>query len=496
MSAPVTIDPTPRFRLSPYLYMQFAEPLGNADSSIDAAWDYLRQRWQPKTVEILRKLAPPMIRWGGCFASYYHWREAVGPRSQRTPVLNLCWDGLFSNQVGTCELAELARLLPTELLLTVNFASEGCDQWARPAPGIDRAGTPEEAAAWIRYCNDPDDPLRRSHGYDAPFRIRYWQIGNETGYKPTPLLTGGFTAAQNAARAREFIAAMKAADPTVQLIVWGDGPNQEWEARYRGGQTSDWLEAVCDAVGDTAQMAAFHNHFGVGPKYAPLAAHLYQQDPDRTWDLLQQGVDDFEARIDYMRRSLKPFPQKLAMTEGHFVPPGREDGKLLSSWAAGVAYARCANILERNGDIIEIATLADFMGNRWQSNAVILPASNWLDTARPYLMPVGTVMALFHAHQGDTALAASAPADVDLAASRRGDTLCLHLVNLDPHHAKPLELPLPEGATADLWEIAADPTDEVSSLRPDLFEPRHRRLDAPNYTLPAAGVAALELPLA
>ena len=107
MSKKITVDNAVKHPISRYLYMQFAEPLSNADSSIDAAWDYLRNRWQPKTVDILKELAPPMIRGGGCFASHYHWYEAVGPREKRVPVHNLCWDGLFSNQVGTCELVDL-----------------------------------------------------------------------------------------------------------------------------------------------------------------------------------------------------------------------------------------------------------------------------------------------------------------------------------------------------------------------------------------------------
>src|SRR5262249_50815328 len=36
----VVIDPTPLFDISPHLYMQFMEPLGATDSSVEAAWDY------------------------------------------------------------------------------------------------------------------------------------------------------------------------------------------------------------------------------------------------------------------------------------------------------------------------------------------------------------------------------------------------------------------------------------------------------------------------
>jgi len=40
------IDPAPRFELSPYLYMQFMEPLGTTDGSVAAAWDFGRDRWR------------------------------------------------------------------------------------------------------------------------------------------------------------------------------------------------------------------------------------------------------------------------------------------------------------------------------------------------------------------------------------------------------------------------------------------------------------------
>ena len=178
----IQIIPRPLYPLSPYLYMQFAEPLGNADSSVDAAWDFIGSRWQPPAVEILKTLAPPMIRWGGCFASYYHWREGVGPRSRRKPMLNLCWDGIYSNQVGTAEFMDLCRMLGAEPLICVNMESDGRRTWAEPFPGAKRCGSAREAAEWVAYCNEPGHKLRVLHGAPDPYNVRYWQIGNETSY--------------------------------------------------------------------------------------------------------------------------------------------------------------------------------------------------------------------------------------------------------------------------------------------------------------------------
>jgi len=99
----IEIDPKPRFALSPYLYMQFMEPLGTTDGSVAAAWDTARDRWREDVIEVTKSLSPSLIRWGGCFCSYYRWKEGVGPRDERRPMLNLCWGGVETNQVGTAE---------------------------------------------------------------------------------------------------------------------------------------------------------------------------------------------------------------------------------------------------------------------------------------------------------------------------------------------------------------------------------------------------------
>ena len=51
----IQINPKPLYRLSPYLFMQFAEPLGTTDTSIDAAWDFMAGRWQPRAVNVVLK---------------------------------------------------------------------------------------------------------------------------------------------------------------------------------------------------------------------------------------------------------------------------------------------------------------------------------------------------------------------------------------------------------------------------------------------------------
>src|SRR6478672_984071 len=88
------VDPKPTFELSPYLYMQFMEPLGSTDGSVEAAWDHLRDQWRDDVVQVTKELAPTMMRWGGIFSDFYRWREGVGPRDARPALINLLWGGI------------------------------------------------------------------------------------------------------------------------------------------------------------------------------------------------------------------------------------------------------------------------------------------------------------------------------------------------------------------------------------------------------------------
>src|SRR3954462_11811438 len=84
----IVVDPKPLFEISPHLYMQFMEPLGVTDSSVEAAWDYARDDWRKDFVETTADLAPGMMRLGALLSRYYKWREGIGPASQRSLYRN------------------------------------------------------------------------------------------------------------------------------------------------------------------------------------------------------------------------------------------------------------------------------------------------------------------------------------------------------------------------------------------------------------------------
>src|SRR5687768_17149630 len=77
--AAIVVDPLPLFEISPYMYMQFMEPLGATDNSMEAAWNYDADGWRRDFVDVTKDLAPDVIRFGGLLSRYYKWREGVGP---------------------------------------------------------------------------------------------------------------------------------------------------------------------------------------------------------------------------------------------------------------------------------------------------------------------------------------------------------------------------------------------------------------------------------
>jgi alpha-L-arabinofuranosidase len=121
-------------------------------------------------VAALKNLRIPVLRWpGGCFADEYHWKDGIGPREKRPSMYNSHWGGVVeNNHFGTHEFLDLVEQLGCEAFVSVNVGS----------------GTVQETQEWIEYMtSDAQSPmanLRRAHGREAPWRVKYVGVGNET----------------------------------------------------------------------------------------------------------------------------------------------------------------------------------------------------------------------------------------------------------------------------------------------------------------------------
>ena len=120
-------------------------------------------------VEALKKIDCPNIRWpGGCFADLYHWRDGIGPRSDRPVRENLVWEVLESNEFGTHEFMDLCEQVGCEPVIVGNMGS----------------GTVQEMHEWADYLTGDKKTaitdLRRKNGRDKPWNVKYFGVGNES----------------------------------------------------------------------------------------------------------------------------------------------------------------------------------------------------------------------------------------------------------------------------------------------------------------------------
>jgi alpha-L-arabinofuranosidase len=378
---------------------------------------------------------------------------------------NWVWGGKETNRVGTHEFADFCRRVGAEPFYCVNFLSDGEKRYG------DRTGDAREAADWVSYTNDPDHRERRANGAAAPLNLKLWQIGNETSY-------GNATFARDEAIAQtiEFARAMKQRDPSIALIGWGD----------RGRDGDYWAPEMQKRAGEYLSYLAIHM-MGQSPKRPDtvLRGLRYEKEPQRAWEELLELADAVERRVREIEQACAG---PIAITEGHLSLRPPNANPILSEWLTAAYHARSMNIYQRHGERVKIATAADFQGNRWTNTAVMLPTPR-----AAYLMPVGSIARLFKRYNGTHGVAVrQAPPGLDIAASRTGSRLYLHVANLE--YARAVEATFPGAKGGRVVEIAPeDLRSAVDQDQPDVFRPRETVLETMAWRFPAGSVSAVEL---
>jgi len=205
------------------------------------------------------------------------------------------------------------------------------------------------------------------------------------------------------------------------------------------------------------------------------------------------GYKPHEEQIKNIREEVKGTGMPLALTECHYALPGRNRCEVLSSWAAGVSYARLMNLHERTGDLLKIATLADFCGTRWQVNAIMIPVPG----GKSFMMPVAKIMSLYRHHTGTDYLdAENVPDDLDMTASRTGNTIFLHVVNTSRYRTIKTSIDIlnMQITSGKAFELKTDPEFEILRAENDPLLPKERNLNIEELVeFPPASVTAVEL---
>lgn len=325
--------------ISPLIYGQFIEHLGRAiDGGIYEENSPLSDErgFRKDVMEKIKRLNTPLLRYpGGTFTKIYHWEDGIGPKSKRPSKKNLIWGGIEDNHFGTAEFIKYCREINAEPFLVVNIAT----------------GTPEEAANWVEYCNGTDDTyyanLRRSHGYEQPFNVKFWGIGNEESADPDcgrdqdPEIYVKDT--------WQFVKLMKLTDPNLKLVLVGD-------------YDLHWNKTILD---------------GMSPVCDYLAVHHYAN--SRDYISLFENIEGFENRLVMIDSLIRTYPDKVEnFNEWYRFPPRQEpikialdewgiwegggtgtyDLEVTYEWRHALGTGVFLNIIMRNSDKVGLATWA------------------------------------------------------------------------------------------------------------------------------------------
>jgi alpha-N-arabinofuranosidase len=287
--------------------------------------------WRPDVVQAVRDMRPGIIRFGGtAVREYYEWEEGIGDPDRRVPFPSLAAGGLEPNNVGLDELLALFQAVDAEPLICVRFSGK----------------TPEDAARQVEYCNGGTDTqygmLRAANGHPEPYRVKYWQIGNEV------------RSAEYDARLPDFCRAMKAVDPSIKLLSSVPTPGLLKSA-------SQYLDYI--------------------------SPHLYY-----AADL--EAIDEAIGRYRAMIKEHAPGRNiKLAITEWNGRNPAWGTGRAwLWTLDNALQCARFHNYMHRNSDIIEIAIRSNLTGS-------FCGGALQADNARLYKTPVYYTQSLYGNHQ-------------------------------------------------------------------------------------------------
>lgn len=168
--------------------------------------------FRPDVIALLKQLRSGMYRFpGGNFLSAHEWRDAIGDPDKRPPRWDPVWSALQPNDVGTDEFLTMCELLGVDAFISVNAGF----------------GDAHSAAQLVEYVNGaaatPMGKLRAANGHPAPYKVKWWGIGNEM-YGTWQF--GYMAPKQYVIKHNMFAKAMRAVDPTITLLATGATPEE------------------------------------------------------------------------------------------------------------------------------------------------------------------------------------------------------------------------------------------------------------------------------
>ncbi|MCG2786985.1 MAG: hypothetical protein L6461_17985 [Anaerolineae bacterium] len=296
-------------------------------------------------------------------------------------------------------------------------------------------GTPEEAVELVRYVN-----IEKGYG------IRYWAIGNEPQFYEAAL-GEPYTVERFNREFRAFALAMKAVDPTIQIIgpeLTNFGP--DLASNPKDSEGKDWMVEFLRANGDVVDIVSIHRY--------PFPANAMS--PART-------VDDLRADTVNWTSTLRTLRDLVQAETGRDLPIAVTETN--SDWSKAVGG-------EASPDSFYNAIWwADSLGRMIRENVVLVNywmisynLGGWSLVTRDGPSPTYYVYEVYKHFGGQQVYGASGVADVSIYAARRADgELTLVVINLADEQ-KRVSLEVVGGAPSTASVILLDPQHNAVDL--------------------------------
>jgi alpha-N-arabinofuranosidase len=410
-------------------------------------------------VQLLYDLHPGFLRFpGGCIVegrelvTRYRWKTTVGDIAERKTIINR-WNDEFDQRpapdyfqsfgLGFYEYFQLAEDIGAKPLPILNCGM-ACQFNSSETAALDQLDEyVRDALDLIEFANGPvTSPwgkLRAQMGHPEPFNLTMIGVGNEQWGE------------RYVERYKIFAAALKAQHPEIKLVV-AAGPlpsGEPFESMW-----STWRTLKADIVDE---------HYYMSPE----------------WFLTNTGRYDH-----YDRSGPKVFAGEYAAQTVRSTSPDNRN-----NWKAAIPEAAFMTGLERNGDVVPMASYAPLMAHidAWQWK----PDEIWFDNLRSYGTTDYYVQQIFSKNAG-TRIVPVTPQAVDglytsASLDERSHDLIVTAVNYAPNPTQ-AEIRLnginPSGKVAVTTLESADLGAENSFDHPTAVAPVSSTMDVTSGTIP------------
>jgi alpha-N-arabinofuranosidase len=271
-------------------------------------------------IEAMRELKVTNMRWpGGNFLMGYDWKDGIGPKELRPKRINLAWNGVETNQVGTDEWFALNKSIGSENVLCVNIG----------------LGSILDACYWLEYCNHKSgtyySDLRAKNGHPEPYNVKIVDIGNEVDGYPWEL---GHKSIEEYSRiGREAAKALKSVDNNIKLVASGSSyyeNNTPW---------LDWNRKVLTSFGDLIDY---------------LSIHRYWERSDKYYEYMGQSAMDFEEKITTTANEVENVKVMKGLKNPIYISVD-EWGIMSRNTLSVLPIAQSFNSFIRHADVVKMA---------------------------------------------------------------------------------------------------------------------------------------------